>query len=96
MFIMLNKVHNLKGDNMNITLDTNQSTDAMIDQVLPVLLEAIKKKSFADDHHATDEEALALVVSKFTKWDGDKILTVASEALEDANFHDLAEKIAVL
>ncbi|MCH1613516.1 MAG: hypothetical protein L7S72_09510 [Flavobacteriales bacterium] len=93
---MLNKVDNLKGDKMNITLNTNDSTDAMIQQVLPTLLTAIKSKAFVKDYEASDEEALALIVSKFTKWDGDKILTVASEALEDANFHDLAEKVAIL
>jgi len=78
---------------MNIELDTTKSTDDMIEQVLPTLLNAIKEKAFVKDYVASDEEALGLVVSKFSKWDLDKILNVTSEALEDANFDDVAKQI---
>tara|TARA_R110000868_G_scaffold14375_1_gene66717 strand:- start:743 stop:1021 length:279 start_codon:yes stop_codon:yes gene_type:complete len=80
----------------NLNLDTNQSTDQMIAAVLPTLLNAIKEKAFVKGHKATDAEALGLVVSKFTQWDAGSILAVASEALEDANFDDLAQKIDLL
>ena len=94
MFTMLNnKVNNFKGDNMNITLNKNASTDEMIAQVIPMLLDAIKEKAYVGGYKATDAEALGLVVSKFSQWDAGAILAVTAEALEDANFDDLAKKI---
>lgn len=82
-----------KEKTMNIEIDTTKSTDEMIAQVLPTLLNAIKEKSFVKDYEASDEEALGLVVSKFSKWDLDKILKVTSEALEDANFDNAVKQI---
>jgi len=80
----------------NLNLDTNQSTDEMIAAVLPTLLTAIKEKAFVKGYKATDAEALGLVVSKFSQWDAGSILAVTSEALEDANFDDLAQKVDLL
>jgi len=80
----------------HLNLDTNQSTDEMIAAVLPTLLTAIKEKAFVKGYKATDAEALGLVVSKFSKWDAGSILAVTSEALEDANFDDLAQKVDLL
>lgn len=82
-----------KEKNMNIEIDTTQSTDQMIAQVLPTLLDAIKEKAYVNGYKASDTEALGLVVSKFTKWDLGAILNVTSEALEDANFDDVAKQI---
>ncbi len=78
---------------MNIEIDTTKSTDEMIAQVLPTLLDAIKEKAYVNGYKASDTEALGLVVSKFTKWDLGAILNVAAEALEDANFDDVATQI---
>ncbi len=80
----------------NLNLDTTQSTDQMIASVMPTLLNAIKEKAFVDGYKATDAEALGLVVSKFTQWDAGSILAVTSEALEDANFDDLAQQVDML
>lgn len=80
----------------NLNLDTNQSTDEMIAAVLPTLLTAIKEKAFVKGYKATDAEALGLVVSKYSQWDAGSILAVTSEALEDANFDDLAQKVDLL
>lgn len=80
----------------NLNLDTTKSTDEMIASVMPTLLNAIKEKAFVDGYKATDAEALGLVVSKFTQWDAGSILAVTSEALEDANFDDLAQKVDLL
>lgn len=80
----------------NLNLDTTKSTDEMIASVMPTLLNAIKEKAFVDGYKATDAEALGLVVSKFTQWDAGSILAVTSEALEDANFDDLAKKVDFL
>jgi len=80
----------------NLNLDTTQSTDQMIASVMPTLLNAIKEKAFVNGYKATDAEALGLVVSKFTQWDAGSILAVTSEALEDANFDDLAQQVDML
>ena len=82
-----------KEKQMNIEIDTTQSTDQMIAQVLPTLLDAIKEKAYVNGYKASDTEALGLVVSKFTKWDLGAILNVTSEALEDANYDDVAKQI---
>jgi len=81
---------------MNIEIDTTKSTDEMIEQVLPTLLNMIKEKAFVNGYIASDEEALGLVVSKFTKWNADAILNVTSEALVDANFDDVAKQVEQL
>jgi len=89
-----NNVNNFKEKTMIKTLSNdNTTTDEMIAVVMPVLLDAVKRKAFVKGYKATDEEALGLVVSKFTKWNADAILTVTTEALEDANFSDLAVKV---
>ena len=80
----------------HLNLDTNQSTDEMIAAVLPTLLTAIKEKAFVKGYKATDAEALGLVVSKYSQWDAGSILAVTSEALEDANFDDLAQQVDLL
>ena len=56
-------------------------------------LDAIKRKAFVKGYRASDEEALGLVVSKFTKFHAGSILAVATEALEDSNYDDLASKV---
>jgi hypothetical protein len=89
---MINKENKMT----NLNLDTTQSTDQMIASVMPTLLNAIKEKAFVDGYKATDAEALGLVVSKFTQWDAGSILAVTSEALEDANFDDLAQQVDML
>jgi hypothetical protein len=89
---MINKENKMT----NLNLDTTKSTDEMIASVMPTLLNAIKEKAFVDGYKATDAEALGLVVSKFTQWDAGSILAVTSEALEDANFDDLAKKVDFL
>lgn len=33
------------------------------------------------------EEVLGVILAKYCRWDGPKILTIAIQALEDANFH---------
>jgi hypothetical protein len=90
---MNDKLKFKKGKKMNFEIDTTKSTDEMIAQVLPTLLDAIKEKAYVNGYKASDTEALGLVVSKFTKWDLGAILNVTSEALEDANFDAVATQI---
>ena len=72
------------------------TTDETIANVIPQLLDIIKDKAFVKGYKASDAEALGLVVSKFCKWDAGSILAVTSEALEDSNFDDLAQKVDLL
>jgi len=61
---------------------------------LKSILDDAKKKYFNDDYQdkASYEETLGLLVSKFCKWDGDKIFRVCNEAFEDSNFHSFNEE----
>ena len=77
-------------DLINLNIDQDLSTDAMVAAIIPTLLNAIKQKAFVKGYKATDEEALGLVVSKFCKWNAEAIAEVAAEALEDSNFEALA------
>jgi len=90
---MNNKLKLKKGNNMNIELNTEATTDEMIAQIMPTLLEAIKQNSFTKGYRASDEQALGLVVSKFCNWNAGQILAVTSEALEDSNYDNLAESV---
>jgi len=59
------------------------------------LMERIRKECFRKGYAATDAECLGLIVSKYFRWNGFEIGNVAMQALEDANFHDLARVIEV-
>jgi hypothetical protein len=39
------------------------------------------------------EEVLGVILAKYCRWDGPKILTIAIQSLEDANFHTEAAKV---
>tara|TARA_R110000751_G_scaffold292194_1_gene399497 strand:- start:443 stop:721 length:279 start_codon:yes stop_codon:yes gene_type:complete len=80
-------------DLINLNIDQDLSTDALVAAIIPTLLTTIKQKAFVKGYKATDEEALGLVVSKFCKWDAEAITEVAAEAFIDANFDDLAEDV---
>ena len=92
---MINKENKMTNLN-NLNIDTDLSTDGLIQAMIPTLLSYIKEKAFVKGYKATDAEALGLVVSKFCQWDAGSILAVTSEALEDSNFDDLAQKIDLL
>ena len=69
------------------------------DKIDPII-DAIIPETFTSEYMATanrDEirtEALGIIVSKWSGWDGFKIMRVAFEALEDANFHTEAAVLA--
>lgn len=60
---------------------------------LELLIERQRKLSFTQPDKASHLEALGLMVSKYSLWDGEAIYLVAHEALTDANFHALAAKL---
>ena len=57
------------------------------------IIQAKKDTAFVDGYKATDAEALGLIISQHFKYDGEQIFKTLSNALEDANFHELNEKI---
>ena len=57
------------------------------------LINRIRNESYVKGYEATDAECVGLIVSKYFHWNGYEIGKVATEALEDANFHDLANKL---
>lgn len=56
-------------------------------------IELVKANSFVAGYEATDEEALGIILSKTTQWDGLAILESAHYGLEDANFHKEASTL---
>ena len=66
------------------------------EEELKAMLEAQKKQSFIEPDKATDQEAAGLLLARYFKWDGVKILEAAYSALEDANFHTENETIRQL
>lgn len=70
-----------------------KSYDDLIRVVIPKLLKAVKQTAYVRGYEASDEEALGLVVSRYLNWDGVAISKAFTEALEDANYHKLNQKI---
>ena len=62
---------------------------------MDMLKQAIKLKketAFVNPETASDEDALGILVSQFTQWDGQGIYNVAYQAFEDSNFHQFNNK----
>ena len=78
---------------MNTHYETEQTE---IIASLELLIERQRKLSFTQPDKASHLEALGLMVSKYSLWDGEGIYLVAHEALTDANFHALAAKLKYL
>lgn len=55
--------------------------------VIKAMLDAIKTESFVNSAGVTDAQAMGLLLSQYSGWDGVFILRVAESGLEDANFH---------
>ena len=54
------------------------------------------KDIFVEGHEIDDKEVLGILVSKYCEWDGNAIMKVFLDALEDANFHTLRGQIEEL
>jgi hypothetical protein len=67
--------------------------DLNVQNTMVPILNKIKKECFVDDYLPSDEEAFGLLLSKYFKWDGYRIFKVSTEALEDANFHELNKRL---
>lgn len=66
--------------------------------VLRVLIEEQKQRSFRPEHVASarDEDALGILVAHWAGWDGERIAQAFLAALEDANYHDLRAQVVEL
>ena len=58
-------------------------------KMLQEIIDKKKKKAFATGYHASDEEALGILISQHLGWNGFAICQTLCNALEDANFHTL-------
>ena len=68
-------------------------------EALDLLDQAVKKMkeiAFVNPSASSDEDALGILVSKFSKWDGQGIFNIAYQAFEDSNFHSFNNKFEQL
>ena len=82
---------------MTDTLDRIENSEKIIDEALSLMQKAIdlaKPEIFAEPETANNLDVLGILVSKYTEWDEADIWRVTWAALEDANFHEEAEKAA--
>ena len=74
----------------------DENTEAKIVELIEAAAVFAGNNCFTRDHRestpldARKVEGLGIAISKWTQWEGSTIVQVAAEALEDANFHDLA------
>ena len=57
------------------------------------LIERTKIQSYVDNAEPSEAEVVGLIVSKYFKWNGTEIMEVMLSSLEDANFHELRERL---
>lgn len=72
-----------------------KSSDDVIKDLMPKVIKLVKETAYVDpnDPRVTDADALGIIVAKYLKWDGGDIMETMFSALEDANFHDLNNKL---
>ena len=60
------------------------------------------EEAFTAEYRATADpkqiriQALGIIVSRFTEWDGIDIMKIFAEALDDANFHGEAAQVQTM
>jgi pyruvate formate-lyase activating enzyme-like uncharacterized protein len=80
----------MKIENNELTNLTYEINEKKLSLAMDLLKQAIKLKkevSFTTPEIAKDEDALALLISQFCQYDGQKIFNVSYNAFEDANYH---------
>jgi phosphorylcholine metabolism protein LicD len=75
--------------NIKDKLQKIENMDKSINTELNKLVDEVRDCCFVDGYDATTEECIGTVVSRFLGWDGNAIMKIAFEALEDSNFHGL-------
>src|SRR5581483_1349632 len=62
-----------------------------VEERLDALISELEGHNFSVK--VSKEEVLGVILAKYCRWDGPKILTIAIQALEDANFHMEAAEV---
>ena len=72
-----------------------KSSDDVIKDLMPKVIKLVRQTAYVDpnDPRATDADVLGIIVAKYLKWDGADIMETMQSALEDANFHDLNNRL---
>ena len=72
-----------------------KTSDEVVKDLIPYVIKLVKETAYVDpnDPRVTDADALGIIVAKYLKWDGGDIMETMFSALEDANFHDLNNKL---
>jgi hypothetical protein len=72
-----------------------KTSDDIVKDLIPYVIKLVKETAYVDpnDPRVTDADALGIIVAKYLKWDGGDIMETMFSALEDANFHDLNNKL---
>jgi len=72
-----------------------KTSDDVVKDLIPYVIKLVKETAYFDpsDPRVTDADALGIIVAKYLKWDGGDIMETMFSALEDANFHDLNNKL---
>lgn len=72
-----------------------KTSDDVVKDLIPYVIKLVKETAYVDpnDPRVTDADALGIIVAKYLKWDGGDIMETMFSALEDANFHDLNNKL---
>lgn len=78
---------------MEDKLEASESTALIL---LRSAIDEIRKACWTDPADVSDQEALGVLVSKFTEWTPFDILTVSIHALEDSNWHTGADELEKL
>jgi hypothetical protein len=75
-----------------------QTSEEIINKTLPELIKQVKEMVILPEYHkeTSDEEILGIIVSKFCKWEGERIKKVAEEAFTDSNYHGWSEQVSNL
>lgn len=68
------------------------------DRLQAILRDMIARGTWqgGDEIEDLDEQTLGVLISRWTEWDGDRILRVAVAALDDANWHQAATHLEQL
>lgn len=72
-----------------------KTSDDVVKDLIPYVIKLVKETAYVDpnDPRVTDADALGIIVAKYLKWNGGDIMETMFSALEDANFHDLNNKL---
>jgi len=77
----------------NVFCDEKQQD--LIEGVLKLLIKDQINTSYMPEYRGSiaESEGLGLIISKYFKWDGVRIVQAFLSALEDANFHTERDKV---